>query len=154
MSDSDLDGQIEIHALSADGNVYVFDAKTRTADAILSHPGVKYTAATVWEISPGIGLPITGDAQGRLTLFVPSAGSYLRLGPVPFRTQAIDGLQALGTEPFLLTGSGGVLEIAVGVTNAWTSQAYGDKFGTTTVVLDSKRMIVSGGAFGLAGFGL
>ena len=151
--DTDFDNQVEIHALSADGNVYVFDAKTRQADAILAHGGTQYSAMTTWEFSPGVGVPFVGDKQGRLSMYLTAgAAGYVIVGTIPFRAAAIDGLQVLGPNPFILSGAGGSLDIAAGLVSAWSSKAYGDKFGSNTIVIDSRRMVISGGSYGLAGF--
>lgn len=139
----------EIHALSSDGNIYVFDGPTRVARAILQDGGVDRKSI---DLVHGAGVLIAGDANGGLYAFLPGGGSYTPLGPLPVATGSIHSFGWIPLLGMFWVGSGERLAIHSGLAPAWYTANYGTNFATSVSIDLSRGQVVTSGPFGISAF--
>lgn len=156
-ADPDQDGRIELIARSADGNLYVFDAATGQAEAIVQPAlGRKFATASITRLGPGADLLVATDDQGELAAFLPrQPRGYTTIGPFPTPHRGpYDSFSVFGPDLVMVWAHDGVLTITSGLVPVWRSAAYGKGFGASwSLGFAGKRLrLLAGGPFGLAGF--
>ena len=155
IANSDSDPGLEIHALSKNGNIYIFDGAKLEAEAILFPKTDHYTSMHMVELYPGTHAIASGNEGGEVSAWLYTGGGdygYMELGPFKLTDTPIDGIQIVPYSPWLLVGSGGIVTLYAGLTPAWSTISYGEGFGRTMLLLPHFAGFITGGPDGLAGF--
>ncbi len=147
---SDLDPQLEIHALDRSGKLHIIDGLTHVITS-LSPPQQSYTRLANAG-SRSRGMLVAGDAGGGITALLP--GTYSPLGPVPLRSGSIEFLEFTPGSPFIIAGSQSSLSIHLGITPAWQSGSYGVYLGNHVLLWGSRPMLLNVNSHGFVGFNL
>lgn len=125
LADSDLSGTLAVHALSSDGNLYVFDGATYSPRTVVQHGGTKRTAVHVLEGLPAL---ILGDELGHMYLYLAGATGFAGIGPLPVATGPIDSLGYYPQLGLLHVSSGNRVALQYGLTPAWQTADYGSGY--------------------------
>lgn len=149
VANSDGTPGLEIHALSSDGNIYIFDGPTRVARAILQDGGVDRKAI---HVVPGADVLIAGDANGGLFGLLHDGSGYTSIGPLPVANGAIHSLGWIPMLGIFWVGSNERLALHAGLGPFWHTANYGSGFGTHVSLDLSRGQVVSAGPFGLSVF--
>lgn len=147
---ADADPGLELHALSEDGNIYVFDGATRTAQAIVQDGGVNRTAFAL--LPSGINGMLAGDQSGGVFAILHTGSSYQTLGPIPLVTGPIHGMRWIDGTNFWWLANGGRVRILDGITTLWSTADYGTGFGSRTLIDLGSLTLNAAGSFGLSSF--
>ena len=149
LGDSDVTPGLELHALSSDGNVYVFDGASLTARAILQDGGVDRKAV---HVVAGVPALITGDNAGNLHIYVHDGTTYFPIGPLPIAPGPVHSIAWLPALGVLQVSSGERLALQYGLTPAWRTANYGPNFADKVSIDLGLGQIATAGVFGLSAF--
>jgi hypothetical protein len=148
---TDTTPEPEIHALSADGNIYVFDGPTRATEAILQDGGVDRRSVHCLE---GIPALITGDVAGNMFLYGTAGVGYWSLGPLPIAPGPIHSLGYYPALGLLRVSANERLALQFGLTPAWRTADYGPGFADKVWLDFANVQVVAAGPFGITLFAL
>jgi hypothetical protein len=149
VADVDRDGRAELLACGNNSSVRVFDAATGASEATLAGP---WSAVDAPLLAPGFALLAVGDRQGRLGLFVPGSGSYGLVGPVPFTTAPVRGVDFLDGTALLVLSSPAGVAIHDGLWPLWRSTPIGTASSRRPVVHWPSLQLFASSEVGLFAF--
>ncbi len=156
IGDSDGDSALELHALTRNGDVYVFDGKTGQPEAILNK--AKFTSIRITKT--GKPLVMLGDDQGRLWLAPHDGQKYDVVGGAPIALAAVDGFTFFESIPMLTVGASDVMTVWLPPGfPVWNTASYapintsGSRgFGSHTIIAPAPALGITAGWYGLSGF--
>ncbi len=149
LGNSDLSPGVEIHVLSQDGNLYVFDGPTRATKAVLQDGGVDRSAMALVAGFPAL---LLGDENGHMFLYLHDGSDYLWIGPLPVANGPIHGIGWIPQLGMLHIASEQRLAIQNGLLPLWQTAAFGDGFGDEFVIDLTAGYIATCSTFGLSRF--
>jgi FG-GAP-like repeat len=149
IGNTDMAPGVEIHALSNDGNIYVFDGPTRVAKAIIQDGGVDRKSVSCIE---GVPAFITGDNVGHLYIYVNGGGGYAPIGPLPVANGPIYSMNWLSNLGLLRVSASDRFSLQFGLAPDWITASYGPGFGEYVSIDFTNGQIASAGQFGLSIF--
>lgn len=150
LSDSDGDGATEIAAVTASGDLYVFDGASRQLDALVADDLTHLRGYA----TGGAVLLLSMDASGAFQAWSGAGGGYAPVFTRGLASGATDGFTA-GPNEVLALGDGGRLHLMLPRTGAtlWSSPAYGSVFGAATVLGGpGDQLFLSAGSYALVAF--
>ena len=151
IADFDLDGRVEIAALSKGGKVHMVDAVSHKIEASV---GTRVTALAFGGLPFGkAAWLVLGDETGRLGYYAPYRGRYVRVLESHVADGAIDGVN-FASPNLLWLGSGGVLLGYRELELVLRAYAFGATFGERVVKAPAGGLWLSSGDYGVFGFAL
>lgn len=156
-ANSNTTPELEIHVLSDDGNLYVFDGATFSAAAILQDGGTNRTAVHVLDGLPAL---IMGDELGHMYLYINGGNGYAGIGPLPVATSQINGLGYYDSLGIFHVAADERLALHFGLFPAWQTAQYGEggtsgtPFGKQVSLDLATGRVAACGTFGLTVFDL
>ncbi len=152
-ADTDGDSVLEIHCLSSDGNIYVFDGKTQLADAVIQPSTAKFSSMSIHS-NKGSSFLLTGDEAGDVWAQLWVGKAFMSLGPLSLVSEPIDHFSLLSVSPFSILASNERLSILTGATPAWLTAQYGEGLGQRIILRPTAPHLITNGSQGLIGFDL
>jgi hypothetical protein len=149
VSDVDNDGDQEIISMVYNGDVYIFNGRTKVLDTVIFGP---YTAMTLIDSTqepPSLAL---GSEDGNIKILTYSGGDYQTVFNKNYSSEPIDGISRLSTSEELIFGTNGTLNIADNSGIIWTSAAYGPVYGKRAVIPGESSYIFSAGSYSVNAF--
>lgn len=140
---------VEIHALSNDGNIYIFDGPTRIAKAIVQDGGVDRKSITCVEGAPAF---FAGDNIGHLYLYLNFGSGYTPIGPLPVASGPIYSVSWMANIGLLRASSNDRVSLQFGLAPDWITAPYGPGFGEDVPLDFTLVQLASAGQFGLSIF--
>ncbi len=150
-ADTDGDSVMEIHCLSSDGHIYVFDGKTHLADAVLQAGTSKMVSMNIHS-QTGRSFLLSADEAGGIWAHLWIGSGFTSLGPLSMSNQPIDNFGLLPITPFSFLATDQRFSILTGATPAWTTAQYGERLGQQFIFRLQAPHVIANGAHGLFGF--
>lgn len=151
IANSDLTSEPEIHALSWDGNIYIFDGATLATEAVLQDVNAPLRSMHVVD---GLGALLAGDELGQLYLYLNDGTNYLSIGPLPAANGPITDLGYYPSIGLLHVATDERVALQFGLTPDWLTLDYGTSFGRKVSLDVPSARLVTVGEHGLFAFEL
>ncbi len=149
VSDVDNDGDQEIIGMVDEGNVYIFNGRTKNLDATITG---SYTALAVMDTNQTPPVIALGDKNGYIELLSYSEGAYQTAFKKKYGSTYIEGISEHSTPGELIFGTDGTLNIASPNRITWTSANYGPTYGKRAVIPNGSSYIFTAGTYSVNSF--
>jgi len=147
IADFDGDGQLEVAAQTDGSGVYVLDGRTHAVEAVIQAS----TSSLATVAADGPPRLLLGGTNGHADLYGFDGASYQVIRDQVLGTASIDSTLVAAADDWWVGSAGVVTRWRQGAAAAVTT-GYGNGFGKTVALLPTRKMVFSGGAYGVFGF--